>query len=81
MAQSATILRIISELKSASEGLTPEEREQLNSELLALALFENAFRKNNGPANLTENERALIRKLADKTNQLWRLDDEPGLDQ
>ena len=71
---------VIKQVKTLSESLTSAEKEQLRDELLAFFLFSefnktNCVRecdKNVTMQSLTEEERILIKKLAEQTEALYR---------
>lgn len=79
---------VISNIKSITEGLTPEEIESVRDQLIAYLLFSSDLRitrLNDPHANriqgLTRDERELIRKIAEQTERLHRLmnsEDEEG---
>ena len=71
---------VISNIKSITEGLTPEERESVRDQLIAFLLFSSDLRMTqiNDPQaqriqGLTEEERDLIRKIAEQTEKLHRM--------
>jgi hypothetical protein len=72
--------QVINEMKSITDGLTPEEKEAVRDQLIAYLLFSHhtSFTPTGGQNNshvqgLTEEERELIRKIAEQTEKLHRL--------
>jgi hypothetical protein len=74
------ISEVIHHVKEISEGLSPAEKEQLRDELLAFFLF-SEFNNNRSSReidrnvsmnSLSEEERDLIKKLADQTEALFK---------
>lgn len=73
---------IIDLVKGKTEGLSTEEKELLRDELLAYLLFSEYTNSTNQHSSaqlqhgtLSEVERSLIRKLAEKTELLYKLMD------
>ena len=77
--------QIIKDLKSAVNELNSEEKENFKDNLLAFLLFgyqtsSSALPEKEILKGISENERALIRKLADQTEELFKAmnrDNEP----
>lgn len=71
---------VISNIKSITAELTPEERESVRDQLIAFLLFSRDLRitqisypQTERIQGLTEEERDLIRKIAEQTERLHRM--------
>jgi hypothetical protein len=80
MKTNKTTEEVISNMKSVTDKLTPEEKEIVRDQLIAYLLFSNDLRftqlndqDTNRVEGLTSEERDLIRKIAEQTEKLHRL--------
>ncbi len=80
MKANKTTEEVISNMKSVTDKLTPEEKEIVRDQLIAYLLFSNDLRftqlndqDTNRVEGLTSEERDLIRKIAEQTEKLHRL--------
>jgi len=65
---------ILVELKTKSAELSDHEKEALRDELLAYVLFDGINTGSaNGSSGLNEQEKSLIRQLAEKTELLYKM--------
>jgi hypothetical protein len=80
MKTNKTTEEVISNMKSVTDKLTPEEKEIVRDQLIAYLLFSNDLRftqlndqDTTRMESLTSEERDLIRKIAEQTEKLHRL--------